>query len=240
MNISARIRRFLKIFLIAAVMMMMPLPLQNVIPSVTEVHAAAYGLNQTSVWMNAGKTRKLKVRGAEGTIKWSSSNRKIAKVSRDGVVTALKAGKAKITASCPALSRTASCTVRVFTQASVKKKLLKLQKKYPEGKYWTNESAYYFWEAAYMHTYGCYALVGLFSDHVFGKNAPIKMHTSFSKIKAGDHIRIGNYHSVVVLEKKGNRVTVVEGNYNSSVHWKRVLTKSELQSEGFFVETRYW
>ena len=106
--------------------------------------------------------------------------------------------------------------------------------------YWTNESASYFWEAAYTYGMGCYALVGLFSDYAFGKDAPIKRYTGFKNIKAGDHIRIGEYHSVIVLEKKGNNLTVVEGNFNNSVHWMRTITKQELQTEGFWGETRYW
>ena len=34
-------------------------------------------------------------------------------------------------------------------------------------------------------------------------------------------------------------VTVVEGNYNSSVHWGREITRSELKTEGFYVDSRY-
>lgn len=34
-------------------------------------------------------------------------------------------------------------------------------------------------------------------------------------------------------------VTVVEGNYNSSVHWGREITRSELKAEGFYVDSRY-
>ena len=58
-------------------------------------------------------------------------------------------------------------------------------------------------------------------------------------LKAGDHIRIGNEHSVTVLQKNGNTLTVVEGNYNATVHWGRKITKKELQESGFYVETRY-
>lgn len=86
---------------------------------------------------------------------------------------------------------------------------------------------------------GCIALCGEISDKVFGKYAPVTKHSNFSRIKAGDHIRIGNEHSVMVLQKNGNMLTVVEGNYNATVHWGRKITKKELQESGFYVETRY-
>ena len=104
---------------------------------------------------------------------------------------------------------------------------------------WTNENRQYFWEATNCQCYGCIALCGEISDKVFGKYAPVTKHSNFSRIKAGDHIRIGNEHSVMVLQKNGNTLTVVEGNYNATVHWGRKITKKELQESGFYVETRY-
>lgn len=50
---------------------------------------------------------------------------------------------------------------------------------------------------------------------------------------------IGNEHSVMVLQKNGNTLTVVKGNHNATVHWERKITKKELQESGFYVETRY-
>ena len=45
--------------------------------------------------------------------------------------------------------------------------------------------------------------------------------------------------SVLVLEKKAHSVIVTEGNYNSSIHWGREITRSSLESSGFYVTTRY-
>ena len=87
--------------------------------------------------------------------------------------------------------------------------------------------------------YGCIAFAGEVSDKVFGKNAKVTTHKDFDKIKVGDHIRIGGYHSVIVWKKTKDSVTVVEGNYNSSVHWGREITRSELKAEGFYVDSRY-
>ena len=112
-----------------------------------------------------------------------------------------------------------------------------MKKTYKEGLSWTNENRQYFWEATNCQCYGCIALCGEISDKVFGKYAPVTKHSNFSRIKAGDHIRIGNEHSVMVLQKNGNTLTVVEGNYNATVHWGRKITKKELQESGFYVET---
>lgn len=70
------------------------------------------------------------------------------------------------------------------------------------------------------------------------RNTP-RTHRSFEAIRVGDMIRIGDYHTVVVLEKKENSVMVTEGNYNSSIHWGREITRSSLEREGFSVRTRY-
>ena len=48
-----------------------------------------------------------------------------------------------------------------------------------------------------------------------------------------------NSHSVVVLEKRANSVIVTEGNFNSSIHWGREITRQELEAGDFVVTTRY-
>jgi len=115
---------------------------------------------------------------------------------------------------------------------------MKLKPKYKEGKTWGNEK-FYVWKKANMHCYACFALVGKVSDAVFGKNAPIKIHHSFKKIKIGDHVRIGGTHSVIMISKDSKSIRVLEGNYGGKVHWNRKITKSELKNAGFAVWTRY-
>ncbi len=66
------------------------------VPHTTE--ASSYGLNKTSLNLYTGKAYRLKVSGVSGTVKWSSSNKKVAAVSSKGYVKAKKAGKATITA----------------------------------------------------------------------------------------------------------------------------------------------
>jgi hypothetical protein len=173
---------------------------------------------------------------------WKSSNPKVATVDKKGLVKAIKPGKAMISVSGGNLIGSMTCKVGVskkITTKQARRKIMAMKKTYKEGLSWTNENRQYFWEATNCQCYGCIALCGEISDKVFGKYAPVTKHSNFSRIKAGDHIRIGNEHSVMVLQKNGNTLTVVEGNYNATVHWGRKITKKELQESGFYVETRY-
>lgn len=123
------------------------------------------------------------------------------------------------------------------TEASAYQTLNSLRSTYPEGMGLTN--SYYYYSKIFGNGYGCYGFAAKLSDTIFGTTKPYTTHSDFSRIKVGDHIRIGNYHSVVCLTKGTDSITVVEGNYNSSVHWDRKITKSSLASEGFKVYTRY-
>ena len=180
--------------------------------------------------------------GTTGKMVWKSSNPKVATVDKKGLVKAIKPGKAMISVSGGNLIGSMTCKVGVskkITTKQARRKIMAMKKTYKEGLSWTNENRQYFWEATNCQCYGCIALCGEISDKVFGKYAPVTKHSNFSRIKAGDHIRIGNEHSVMVLQKNGNTLTVVEGNYNATVHWGRKITKKELQESGFYVETRY-
>lgn len=59
---------------------------------------AAVSLNQTNATICAGGKTTLKVNGTTKTVKWSTSDKNIAKVNAKGVVTGVKKGKATITA----------------------------------------------------------------------------------------------------------------------------------------------
>lgn len=132
---------------------------------------------------------------------------------------------------------TATAPGGTVTEASAYQTLNALRSTYPEGMPLTN--SYYYYSKVFGNGYGCYGFAAKLSDTVFGTSKAYTTHTDFSKIKVGDHIRIGTYHSVVCLTKTADSITVVEGNYNSSVHWDRKITKSSLASGGFKVYTRY-
>lgn len=123
------------------------------------------------------------------------------------------------------------------TEQSAYATLNSLRSTYPEGMPLTN--SYYYYSPRFGNGYGCYGFAAKLSDTVFGTEQPYQTHSSFESIRVGDNIRIGNSHSVIVLTKESNFITVVEGNYNSSVHWNRKITSASLASSGFRVYTRY-
>lgn len=132
---------------------------------------------------------------------------------------------------------TSSPAVSSVTEESAYNTLNSLRSTYPEGMPLTN--SYYYYSPQFGNGYGCYGFAAKLSDTIFGTATPYRTHSSFSRIKVGDNIRIGNSHSVIVLTKNDNDITVVEGNYNSSVHWDRKITSTSLASSGFTVYTRY-
>ena len=206
--------------------------------NVATVRANSPKLSDSKVKLKVGEKYKLTYSGMGGAVKWKSSNKSVATVSSKGLVKAKNPGKATITVT--GAKATLKCTVRVrLTQKQAQNRLLALAEEYPEGMSWTNENHSYYWEAINTYCYGCIAFAGEISDRVFGKNAKVTTHKNFDKIKVGDHIRIGDYHSVIVLAKGPDEILVAEGNYNSSVHWGREITKSELKSSGFYVQSRY-
>lgn len=88
-------------------------PLQTVSAKTTKK-----ALNKTQATLYQKETVKLSVSG-EKNIKWTSSNKKIASVNKKGVVTAKKAGKAKITAK--AGTKKYVCTITVKKKPAVTK-----------------------------------------------------------------------------------------------------------------------
>lgn len=122
---------------------------------------------------------------------------------------------------------------------SVYNAMIALKSSYPEGMTWTNDN-YYGWKGGYYTGgYGCAGFAFLLSDAAFG-DAPSKIHTDFNGIRQGDIIRLNyNTHSVIVLEVRSDSVIVAEGNYNSSIHWGREISYSEIKRTGSYVMTRY-
>lgn len=85
-------------------------------------------LSAKNITLQAGKTKTLKVYGAKQTVRWSSSNQKVATVNSQGVVKAKKAGKATITARFGSQSLKCKVTVPV-TYKAVAKKLKSMARK---------------------------------------------------------------------------------------------------------------
>lgn len=125
--------------------------------------------------------------------------------------------------------------------ANVSTQIMALQAVYPEGMLCTNESAYYFNPAAWsFYGMGCSAFAMQISDAVYGKTAPVSMLRGQTpdNIQAGDVVRIGGIHTVVVISVSADSITVCEGNFNSSVHWGRVITKASLEGQITYIARR--
>ena len=78
-------------------------------------------LNASKKTLYIGQRFDLDYYGGTGTVKWKSSNSKIAKVNKNGLVTALKKGKVTITATRN--NRSVTCTVNVIQQKLSSSKL---------------------------------------------------------------------------------------------------------------------
>lgn len=83
-------------------------------------------MNKSSVSVAAGNQIKLKAtlspaNTTQKTLKWSSDKKKIATVSKDGTVTAVKPGKATITVKVKGTSKKATCKITVTKAVKVKK-----------------------------------------------------------------------------------------------------------------------
>lgn len=125
---------------------------------------------------------------------------------------------------------------------SVYNRMMVKKEEYPEGMSWTNAD-YYKWKGGYFTGgYGCAGFAFILSDAAFGTlPARILEAKDFSAIRVGDILRVNNdSHSVIVLEVYSDYVIVAEGNYNSSIHWGRKLTKSSLEGGALtYIMTRY-
>lgn len=267
---------------------------------------ASAKIRPKKITLAAGSKRRLKQPGIRGRIKWGSSDKRIAKVNRNGLVTAKKAGSAIVTAKVkqtkykwrikvkkchrkpasailppitpspthkppetanptPAITPpsttsppimppsltppltppaqtakpvpTANPSGSAVTEEIAYEVLNSLRSTYPERMPLTN--SYYYYSPRFGNGYGCYGFAAKLSDTVFGTEQQYRTHSSFERIRVGDHVRISSSHSVVVLTKNERDITVVEGNYNSSVHWDRKITAASLAADGFQVYTRY-
>ena len=97
-------------------------------PAATKVKVIKVGLNYSTIYLTKGKSKTLKAtvspsNAANKSVKWSSSNKKIATVSTRGKVTGKKAGSTTITVKAKDGSgKKATCKVVVTAPATTAKK----------------------------------------------------------------------------------------------------------------------
>lgn len=100
-----RIRKLMSLLLILAFCF-------TFIPTVNVEAASKVKINKTKATVYVGKATTLKVSGTKKTVKWKTSNKKVATVSSKGKVTAKKAGSATITAKVSGKSYKCKVTVK--------------------------------------------------------------------------------------------------------------------------------
>lgn len=128
---------------------------------------------------------------------------------------------------------------KTLTEDSVREIINGLRTEYPEGMRWTNDNMHYS-PALNLYGLGCEGFALICSDAAFGSLPISGRHNDFDRIKAGDLLRVNHdTHTVIVLEKKADSVIVAEGNYNSSIHWGRELSRRSLEQGNYHVRTRY-
>ena len=96
-------KRMITVLLMALISVMMVFPANA---------ATKVKLNYSQKTIVVGQKVNLKVKGTSSKVKWSSSNKSIATVSSKGVVTAKKAGAAKIKATVKGKTYTCKLTVK--------------------------------------------------------------------------------------------------------------------------------
>ncbi len=151
------------------------------------------------------------------------------------------------------LARAAAGDIPTYQEAY--EEMVALKEEYPEGMIWTNFTPYgsdgplgdaYVWKGGKIYGassgVGCMAFAFILSDAAFGSlpaRAVTKGSFTFDDVKVGDILRVrNNSHSVIVLQKSAAGVVIAEANYNKTVHWGRVMSKSEVLAADFII-TRY-
>ena len=126
-----------------------------------------------------------------------------------------------------------------LTDESVYNAMMAMQTDFPEGMPWTNDD-YYDWNGQTNYRgYGCAGFAFLLSDAAFGKLPARMKQVDYDTLRPGDILRINsNTHSVIILQVFTDHVVVAEGNYNSSIHWGRTLSRSKVESSDY-VFTRW-
>lgn len=125
------------------------------------------------------------------------------------------------------ISQTNNTQSKELNDNEIYNSIISLKNRYPEGTPWTNSNKYT-WNnimpnSSIYNGFGCMGFAMLASDAAFG-NAPAYKYYDTNKIKIGDILRINNdAHSVIVLSKNGNKLTIAEGNYGSKIHWGREI-----------------
>lgn len=155
----------------------------------------------------------------------------------------------------------ANRSTQTATQQEITDAILSLQEEYPEGMVWTNQSpspAYrWVFPGSLWSMGGCAAFAAIIQDAAIGsyKDIPPSWQRvndncrsggvyecavpySWDNLWPGDIIRFDG-HSVIIVEKHDDYVTIAEGNYGGKVKWGREITRTGVEKSAQYVLTRY-
>ena len=126
-----------------------------------------------------------------------------------------------------------------LTDESVYNAMIAKKADFPEGMHWTNDDFYAWNGGIFSGGYGCAGFAFLLSDAAFGKLPARQTAVDYETLRVGDVLRVNNdSHSVIVIEIYDSYVVLAEGNYNSSIHWGRTMTRSQVEAADY-VLTRW-
>lgn len=137
-------------------------------------------------------------------------------------------------------------------------RMVALMDEMPEGMTWTNFEPYgskasdpakligYRFQAGPVKGaslgVGCAAFCFILSDRTF-PGLPMRVvdegDFEFEDIRVGDFLRVNSSHFVTVLRVTTSGVVVAEGNFNSTVHWGRAISRAEIMVAANFLVSRY-
>lgn len=197
--------------------------------------------SKTTTKKTTSKTPKKSTTRKNTTIKKKTTRKSTTNTTRAQTTTQVTTAPTTTTTTTTKRVTTtqATTTSSSLSESSVYSAMMALQSKYPTGTPWDN-SNYYGWKGGiYSGGYGCAGFAFMLSDAAFGSRATRKVN-DFNNIRVGDIIRLyGDTHSVIVLKVNSDSYTVAEGNLNSAIYWGRNVSKSEVQSTGTYVLTRW-
>ena len=103
-----------KVFKVLAVMLILAIAAPIITPiadTAITAQAATVKLNKTKLNLDVGEVSTLKITGTKKTVKWTSSNKKIATINKEGKVKGIKRGTATITAEVAGKKYTSKVSV---------------------------------------------------------------------------------------------------------------------------------
>lgn len=151
-------------------------------------------------------------------------------------VAAIDGNAAATAAQAATIDGSAAATTAAATAATqdLSAQVLAIQAAIPEGTPWTNETnSYTNAQSFHLIGRGCMAFAMQMSDLIYGTNTAVTLiqQPQAAAIQVGDIVRISGIHSVFVIAADAENITVAEGNYNSSVHYGRVISRASLEGQ---------